>query len=175
MLGTILFLIFWVVLAFVLFFLAIRGRGGAARAPLWRDTWRGRRVLWIICVIVYVGVGVAVPLAVLTGDHANASNQVGGIRLNAAEKRGRQLFGQNCGVCHTLAAANAVGKVGPNLDMLKPPQQLVLNTVKNGCVSNPPQGSQQACLGQGTMPAQLLSGKDAQNVSQFVAAVAGKE
>ena len=38
-------------------------------------------------------------------------------------ERGREaraeLFGENCAVCHTLAAANAVGKVGPNLDQLE--------------------------------------------------------
>jgi mono/diheme cytochrome c family protein len=174
-LATILFLVFWVVLALALLFIAIRGGLGGARAALQTQTWRGRRVFWTIFAILYVGFGVAVPLAILTGNHANASNQVGGVRLNAAERRGRQLFGQNCGVCHTLAAANAVGKVGPNLDVLIPPEQLVLNTINNGCVQSPPPGSPQACLGQGTMPAQLLEGKDAQDVAQFVAKVAGKE
>ena len=86
-----------------------------------------------------------------------------------------ELFGQNCGVCHTLAAANGIGKVGPNLDTLKPPQKLVLDTINNGCVQNPPPNSAQACLGEGTMPAQLLQGKDAQDVASFVARVAGKE
>lgn len=175
MLATILFLAFWVVVALVLFFIAIRGGIGGARATLQTQTRTGRRVIWTIFAILYIGFGVAIPLAFLTGNHAKASGQVGGIRLTKAEKRGRLLFGQNCGVCHTLAAANAVGKVGPNLDMLKPPQQLVLNTINNGCVSNPPPGSPQACLGQGTMPSQLLQGKDAQDVAQFVAKVAGKE
>ena len=40
-------------------------------------------------------------------------------------------------VCHTLSAANAVGKVGPNLDTLKPPYGLVLNTINNGCLQDP--------------------------------------
>ena len=111
----------------------------------------------------------------LAGNHANASAQVGGIKLTAAEKHGRELFGQDCAVCHTLSAANAIGKVGPNLDSLKPPAQLVLNTINNGCVQNPPANSPQACLGQGTMPAQLVEGKDAQDVSNFVAKVAGNE
>ena len=77
-----------------------------------------------------------VPAALLTGNHANASAQVGGIKLTAAEKTGRELFGEHCAVCHTLAAANAVGKVGPNLDMLKPPASLVLHTINNGCLPN---------------------------------------
>jgi mono/diheme cytochrome c family protein len=111
----------------------------------------------------------------LTGNHANANSQVGGIKLTAAEKKGRELFGQHCGVCHTLAAANAVGKVGPNLDQLQPPTQLVLNTINNGCVQNPPPKSNQSCLGQGTMPANIVSGQQAQEVAQFVGKVAGKE
>jgi mono/diheme cytochrome c family protein len=126
-------------------------------------------------VILYVGFGVAIPIILLSGNHANASSQIGGIKLTAGDKHGRELFGQNCAVCHTLAAANAIGKVGPNLDTLKPPAGLVLNTINNGCVQNPPPNSPQACLGQGTMPSQLLAGKDAQDVSNFVAKVAGKE
>jgi mono/diheme cytochrome c family protein len=174
-LATILFLAFWVVLGVALFFIAVRGGVGGARATLQTQTRRGRRAAWIIFVIIYAGLGVIVPVAVLKGNKANASSQVGGIPLNAAEKRGRTLFGQNCAVCHTLAAANAVGKVGPNLDQLKPPAGLVVNTINNGCVQNPPANSPQACLGQGTMPSQLVEGKDAQDVADFVARVAGKE
>jgi mono/diheme cytochrome c family protein len=174
-LATILFLAFWVVLGLVFFFIAIRGGVGGARATLQTQTRRGRRVAWLVFAIVYVGFGVAIPLAFLTGNHARASSQVGGLRLNAAQKNGRQLFGQNCGVCHTLAASNSVGKVGPNLDTLKPPYGLVLNTINNGCLQSPPPNSPQACLGQGTMPAQLLAGQDARDVASFVAKVAGKE
>jgi mono/diheme cytochrome c family protein len=174
-LATILFLAFWVLLALVLFFIAVRGGIGGARATLQTQSRGGRRVAWVVFVVFYVGFGILMPTVFLAGNRANASTQVGGLRLNAAQKRGRTLFGQNCGVCHTLAAANAVGKVGPNLDTLKPPAQLVLNTINNGCVQSPPSNSNQACLGNGTMPAQLVEGKDAQDVANFVAKVAGKE
>jgi mono/diheme cytochrome c family protein len=174
-LATILFLAFWVLLALVLFFIAIRGGLGGARATLQTQSRGGRKAVVVIFTVLYVAFGAAVPLAFLTGNHANASAQVGGIKLTAAEKHGRELFGQNCSVCHTLSAANAIGKVGPNLDTLKPPAQLVLNTINNGCVQNPPNNSPEACLGQGTMPAQLVEGKDAQDVANFVAKVAGKE
>ena len=97
--------------------------------------------------------GIALPLLMLTGNHSNANAQVGGLKLTNAEKSGRELFGQHCGLCHTLAGANAVGKVGPNLDELKPAQSVVLHTINNGCLPNPPKGSSQACLGQGVMPA----------------------
>ncbi len=175
MLATVLFLALWVVLALVLFFIAARGGMGGARAAFQTQSRGGRRAISVIFVILYVGFGIALPTAFLTGNHANASSQIGGVKLTKEEGRGRELFGQVCGMCHTLAAANTVGKVGPNLDMLKPPYSLVYNTINNGCLQNPPPGSPQACLGQGIMPAQLLQSRDANDVSQFVAKVAGKE
>ena len=79
-------------------------------------------------------------------------------------------------VCHTLAGANAVGKVGPNLDTIKPSESLVLHTIQNGCLQNPPPGtSGQSCLNQGTMPAAIIQGQQATDVAQFVAQVAGRE
>jgi mono/diheme cytochrome c family protein len=174
-LAVIVFLAFWALLAFALFFIAIRGGIGGARAALQTQSRSGRKAVWTIFAILYVGFGVGIPIAFLTGNHAKASNQIGGIKLNAAERRGRDLFGDHCGVCHTLAGANAVGKVGPNLDTLKPPVTLVENTIANGCLQNPPPKSQQTCLGQGTMPPDLVEGRDATDVAQFVAKVAGNE
>ncbi len=175
MLATVLFLAFWVVLALALFFIAARGGVGGARAALQTQSRGGRKAISAIFVILYVGFGIAMPIAFLTGNHANASGQIGGIKLTKDERRGREVFGQVCGMCHTLAAANDIGKVGPDLDMLKPPYSLVYNTINNGCLQNPPPGSAQACLGQGVMPAQLLQSRDANDVAQFVAKVAGKE
>jgi hypothetical protein len=51
----------------------------------------------------------------------------------------------------------------------------VLNTINNGCLPNPPKGSNQGCLGQGVMPSNIVQGQDAQNVAAFVAKVAGNE
>jgi mono/diheme cytochrome c family protein len=174
-LAVIVFLAFWVLVALTLFFIAIRGGVGGARAALQSQSRGGRKVAWVIFAILYVGFGVGLPIAFLTGNHANASSQIGGIKLNAAEMRGRELFGVHCGVCHTLAGANAVGKVGPNLDSLQPPVTLVLNTIANGCLQSPPPNSPQTCLGQGTMPPDLVDGRDATDVANFVAKVAGKE
>lgn len=175
MLGLGLFALFWIVLGLGFFFVAIRGgRGGAAAAR--RAPTRGALGIarWLY-VVVYVGFGVAIPVLILTGNHANADKRVGQVKLTAAESQGRLLFGQHCGVCHTLAAANATGKVGPNLDQLQPPATLVYNTIINGCVQNPPPNSPQACLGYGTMPALVIEPEDARKVAAFVAKVAGKE
>jgi mono/diheme cytochrome c family protein len=126
-------------------------------------------------VVVYIAFGVAIPVLIQFGNRNNANAQVGGSELTQAEKRGRELFGQHCGLCHTLAGANAVGKVGPNLDVIQPTEQLVLHTIQYGCLQNPPKGSQEACLGEGTMPAAVLQGVDASDVAQFVSKVAGNE
>ena len=37
-----------------------------------------------------------------------------------------------CGVCHTLQAAETEGQIGPNLDQLKPTISRIISTVTNG-------------------------------------------
>ncbi|MGI8430592.1 MAG: c-type cytochrome [Solirubrobacteraceae bacterium] len=175
MILVILFLAFWVLLALGLFFIAMRGGLSGARRTFQTQSRAGRRGVGTTFAIVYVGLGIALPVALLDGNHANASSQIGGIKLTAAEKRGRELFGVYCTVCHTLAAASASGKVGPNLDTLAPPLSLVAHTLEYGCLPNPPANDPQTCLGQGIMPPAIVQGKDANDVAQFVAKVAGKE
>lgn len=177
MLGTWLFVALWVILGLGVFLIAIRGGVGAPRRPTRRQSFAARRVTTLTFVIVYVGFGVALPFGFLIGNHNNSNAQVGGYKLTAAMKQGRQLFGRHCGVCHTLAAANAIGKVGPNLDILQPTPtlQLVLHTIDNGCVASPPPRSQESCLGYGTMPSGIVQGRQAFDVARFVAQVAGRE
>jgi mono/diheme cytochrome c family protein len=174
-LPVIAFIAFWVLFAFGLVFVAIRGGPAGARAAPQTQSRGGRRGIGLILAIIYVGFGVAIPIACLTGNHANASSQIGGIKLTSVQKHGRELFGVHCAVCHTLAAANAEGKIGPNLDTLSPPESLVLHTIQNGCLPNPPSNSPENCLGQGVMPSDVVQGRDAQDVASFVAKVAGKE
>ena len=50
----------------------------------------------------------------------------------AASSGGEKLFTDNCSSCHTLAAAGASGKVGPNLDQLRPGPDLVTSQVNTG-------------------------------------------
>jgi mono/diheme cytochrome c family protein len=176
MLAVYLFIALWVVIGLGLFFIAVRGRASGVQAEVRPPAVGARRAAGLTYLVIFVAFGVALPLLFLTGNHANANKQVGGLNLTATEKKGRELFGQSCGVCHTLAAANAVGKVGPNLDQIQPSSSLVLHTIQNGCLQNPPPSqSNQTCLGQGTMPANILYGAQANQVAQFVARVAGKE
>ena len=66
------------------------------------------------------------------------------------------IFATNCGTCHTLAAANSTGTVGPDLDQLKPSESTVEHQVINGG------GKMPAFKGQ-------LSPAEIKAVSKFVA------
>jgi len=96
------------------------------------------------------------------GGGKKAAGGGGGGGNAALIAQGKQLFQQNCGTCHTLKDAGTNGKVGPVLDQVKPNKQLVLSAIKNGG------------LGSGTMPANIVTGKDAQAVATYVSTVAGK-
>jgi mono/diheme cytochrome c family protein len=176
LLGVGLFIAFWVLLAFGLFFVAARGGLSGARVTLHDQSRAANRLVGLTFTVFLLGFGIVLPVLLLTGNHANASGQVGGMTLTQGEKAGRELFGEHCAVCHTLAAANAIGKVGPNLDTIKPPASLVLNTINNGCLPNASgANSAEQCLGEGVMPGGVVQGRDARNVASFVARVAGKE
>ena len=73
------------------------------------------------------------------------------------------MFKERCATCHTLEDAGAVGMVGPNLDDLRPATALTLDAINKG-----------RARGQGQMPAQLISGPDAQDVAKYVATVSGR-
>jgi len=165
MLATIAFLAFWVVVGVVLFFIALRGGPRGARATLQSQSRGGRRTAMIVFAVFYVAIGVAVPAWILIANNDSADARVGGtsISLTQQEQDGREIFGERCGSCHTLAAARADGKVGPNLDKLKPPKGLVADAVERG-----------RQRGSGTMPAGIVQGEDVAAVAAFVAAVAGK-
>jgi mono/diheme cytochrome c family protein len=89
-------------------------------------------------------------------------NGPGGVHLTADEAVGRGLFAHTCATCHTLAAVNAVGRIGPDLDVLKPPDSLVRYAIQHGFSGTG-----------GQMPSGLYTGKNARDIASFVAAVAG--
>ena len=173
MVGVIIIAVVFTVLAVGIFWAAGRGRLSPVTDAMLTQSSAGRRVVNLLLIFTYIGFGVVLPAIFLVGNHNRASAQVGGIKLTASEKAGRELFGEHCAVCHTLAAASAVGKTGPNLDQLKPSASLVLHTVQYGCLqtSNNPE---QNCLGYGNMPADVVQGRQAQQVAEFVARVAGR-
>jgi mono/diheme cytochrome c family protein len=174
-LGTWFFAAFWLLLGLGVFFIAVRGGLRGTRATLQSQTHGARRLAAVSFTTIYFAFGIALPVIFLVGNHVNTNRQFAGMNLTAAEKRGQVIFANHCGVCHTLAAASTNGKVGPNLDVIKPTETLVLHTINNGCLQQPaPSESAQTCLGLGTMPAGIVAGEQAQQVAKFVSAVAGR-
>jgi len=105
------------------------------------------------------------------GDEVEAASVPAGL------EQGRDLFDTNCGNCHTLYAAGTDGNFGPDLDELLAPsgpaegsavkatEGRVLNAIENGV-----DGGTTA----GRMPAEIISGEQAKEVAEFVAATAGE-
>lgn len=157
-----LFVGFWIVIALGLTFVGLRGGPGGAREALQSQSRGSRKFASLFFVVVFAGLGLVVPAVLLAGNHDKADEHYNNVKLTSMDGHGREIFRLQCATCHTLAAAKAAGKVGPNLDQLKPPKALVLDALKNGRIR-----------GNGTMPANLVSGKDADAVAGFVAKVAG--
>lgn len=171
MVGVLIIAVLFTGLSIAVAYGATKGSFRSVGDALQTTSRTGSRVLNSALLVVSLGVGIAVPLVFIIGNHNKSNAQVGGIPLTPAMQAGRELFGQHCEMCHTLAADNAVGKVGPNLDILRPNAATVLNTIANGCV----QGSNgdNACLGNGTMPADIVQGRQAADIAAFVSRIAG--
>jgi mono/diheme cytochrome c family protein len=152
----------FLVIGIGVFFIAFWGGPGGAREAYMTG---GRRSFPIIIFVIYLALGIAVPAAVIA-SREQAEGGVGHLRNVEASKNledGKLIFIANCKSCHTLAAVQAHGVTGPNLDELGGvDKQRVLNAIKNGGT------------GQGRMPKGLLQGEDAQNVAAFVSTVAGQ-
>lgn len=166
MIGTILFVLAFVVLGLAVVLVAMRS--GARRPDPGRRPNRSAR-RWqtgaIAAVTLLLGIVVPVLVAV-DNSESQAKNGPGGVDLSEREAHGRQLFARNCGTCHQLGGSNAVGRVGPNLDQLNGGNltpNFVLNAIEQG-----------RNRGNGNMPADLVQGDDAKAVAEYVAAVAGR-
>lgn len=166
----IVFIVFWVLVGLAVFFVAMRGGTRGARAALHTES-RASRFFVTAGVIVMFAFGLSIPALVLAKNGTDkASVGPGGVHLNKQEQAGRELFAHTCAVCHTLAAVKSVGRIGPNLDVrvgqdISTPagrRSLVLNAIQEG-----------RARGLGQMPAELFQGKEAEEVADFVAAVAG--
>ena len=100
------------------------GRGGLG-AMLHSQSRGSRRFATFAFFVSLLVLGVGVPARVIAAvednddiPHAQVTN------LTAEEKHGQELFGRRCGLCHTLKAANAVARVGPNLDAARPQREV---------------------------------------------------
>jgi cytochrome c553 len=108
--------------------------------------------------------GLGVPVLILADNsESKIKDGPGAIDLTSSEAHGRMLFKRNCATCHTLGTSLSAGRVGPNLDRLRPPAALVVNAITYG-----------RARGRGQMPAGLLAGQDARDVAAYVSRVAGQ-
>jgi mono/diheme cytochrome c family protein len=163
--GTLFFVLVFVALGLTTLVVAMsRGRGGLA--GLMHSQTRGsRRAATFLFFVSLLVLGALVPAWVISSEISNddiPSAQVSG--LTEEEKRGQKLFGQRCSMCHSLKAANAVAKVGPNLDEMAPNEALTLDAILKG-----------RSQGNGQMPSELYTGQDAEDVAKFVAKSVGAE
>lgn len=161
---TLIFVLTWVVLGLGLLLIALSGGPSGALQRMQSQSRGSRKAATVLFVIALLVLGIGVPLAVIGSvearddiPEANVSN------LTSAEEHGRELFGRRCSQCHTLAASKAVAQVGPNLDTLRPPKELVLDAIENG-----------RSRGSGQMAAGLYQGEDADDVAAYVAKAVGQ-
>jgi mono/diheme cytochrome c family protein len=131
-------------------------------------------------------VGLAI-LAALAAAVAVGCGTVGSVDEQAADlSRGKELFiqgadgKQSCGSCHMLGDAGTRGTIGPNLDEAfayaradSPEQGFSESTIRDvvrGQIAYPVEDPP---TGEPGMPADLVTGDDADSVAAYVASVAG--
>jgi cytochrome c551 len=155
------FLVPWVLVGIGVIFVAFSGGPGRARHAY---LTRASGAFKITMLVIYLGIGLAVPALVLAnrGNAEGATSRLQTKSASAQIERGKTLFRATCASCHTLAAINARGVTGPDLDRIGPMTKTrVLNAIRIGGT------------GQMRMPAGLIQGQNAQDVAAFVSAVAG--
>jgi mono/diheme cytochrome c family protein len=144
-------------------FVGFSGGPGQAREAY---LTKGGRFFRFSMLVLYVSLGIAVPAIVIadSGPSEGATGQLKAEDSSDELEDGKELFLQTCASCHTLAAANARGVTGPNLDQIgEMTQERVETAIEIGGT------------GQKRMPAALLEGEDAEKVAKYLEAVAGKE
>jgi mono/diheme cytochrome c family protein len=113
----------------------------------------------------FAAVAVAVGL-VLTGCGSDVKGE------HADLVKGKQLFVQRCGACHTLARAGTRGTVGPDLDAAF--SQSLSEGFKRSVVKGVVREQILYPSVSGQMPAKLVTGQSASDIAAYVADAAAK-
>ena len=157
------FVIGFILIGFAVVLIAMRGGPRGTREAMHSQSSRGRGLATWVLAALCLGFGVAIPAAVMAANSDKDEQARGGVSLTSAQAEGRRLFTYNCGTCHTLSSAGSAGRIGPNLDELRPPKALTLDAIEKG-----------RARGQGQMPGDLLVGEEAEQVAEFIETVAGR-
>lgn len=159
------FFVFCAVVAVVVYLVAV----GGVRRPSLPGESRANHRLTIAILVVAFAFTLVVPAIVLDKNGTSQAHTAAGVHLTSAQVKGRELFSTSCAVCHTLGAVKSVGRIGPVLDVrvaeeptFAARKALVLSAISEG-----------RARGNGNMPAKLYEGREAEDIAQFVAAVAG--
>ncbi|WP_411278011.1 cytochrome c [Gaiella sp.] len=117
-----------------------------------------------------------VSLAALVLLGAGCGETVGYTEATGDKTNGKTLFTAKCGSCHTLADAGTAGAIGPNLD------DAFAESRRNGLGESTfvqvvrdqiAYSIEETSTGAPGMPADIVTGQDAIDVSTYVASVAG--
>jgi mono/diheme cytochrome c family protein len=119
---------------------------------------RRRHVSWFVVVLMLIGLS-AVQVGCGGDDDEGTTEATTTETTEAGGGAGEKLFVSGCAECHTLEAAGTTGTIGPDLDELAPHQKdEVLDVMAEG-----PDG----------MPPGIYTGQQAEQVAEYVSAVAG--
>jgi mono/diheme cytochrome c family protein len=116
------------------------------------------------------------PLLVLAALAAVALPASGCGTSSADVARGRVLFIQKCGVCHTLAEAGTTAQIGPNLDDAFAAARAAgeggstVEGIVKSQVENPRPSNEDPAV---SMPADVVGGQDLEDVAAYVGTYAG--
>jgi mono/diheme cytochrome c family protein len=156
------FLLPFVLLGAAVVFVAFSGGPAQAREAYLTG---GSRTFKVVIPVLYIALGIAVP-AVVIADRGQSEGATGKLKnkpVSGDLAKGKAVFEESCASCHTLAAVNARGVQGPDLDDIgKVTPDRIVSAIKVGGT------------GKQRMPAELLAGKEAKDVAAYVSAVAGQ-
>ena len=161
--ATAAFVIAFLAIGVAVAFVAFSGGLGAAREAY---LTKGGRFFRFTMVLLYAALGLAVPALVIAAREPTEGGTppLKHEEASAELEEGKELFRQTCASCHTLAAANARGVTGPDLDEVgEMTEERVKTAIEVGGT------------GQKRMPAGLLEGDNAEAVAKYLSAVAGKK
>ena len=119
---------------------------------------------------------VAGVLAAAVALVATGCGSTGLVDATADRSNGKEQFTAKCGSCHTLADAGTQGRIGPNLDdafsqsRADGYDESTIAAIVRGQIAYP---VEEPVTGVPGMPADLVTGDDADDVAAYVAAVAG--